>query len=335
MPPAEVATRLCVCHSVPQYRQLAAGLLSFWEYDEEALPSNVAKDMVRLLKASDAQHLPGIYLGAMQASYHRCKVSAQEYDPEEFDDELRAYEFAMAPFLRLSLRIAQSQAAFNAPVATLAYVAEEGAKWALEQAPERLDFLDGTVYFATRLKGEAASAVLAAVEAAGTAAGAPALDAKGNDDEEVEAWANYHAYCEHLSQQVAKGAGSGLRGKSKARSKAGQQRRISFAPGVEGSDEEDANADGGAVGVEEAPAVSTAARMKAQRVQRAARATRRRRGGDEEMAEEEGEDDEVDVMPTEEQLPGMRPAAAAVQQPGSDEDSDGEEEHQVRRRRRR
>ena len=382
---AQVVARLCACACVPQYRQLTAQLLSYWESPDVPAVSDVAKDVVKRLKSVDPGQLPSIYLGAMEASYERCKSEAErqleagEITEEEFNDG----ENVLQPFMELCQKIAQSQAGFNAPASTIAYLAEEGVKWALEGAPDRIDFLQGASYFMVRVKGAAAAKVLQGIEAAGEAAGVPERP-EDEDEDESQAWGEwdlYYQYCDALRDlankpekggrakktpaAAAAGTGGAAAGGS-ARGRKSSGRRISFAPGFGG---EESDEDAAEQPVVENPqptsgngrkAPSAAAKKKGKqpaaskpgqsgRGKKAAAGTaaampRRRQSQrnaaeveeeeedefeeeeqqvevDIRMADEdEGDDDdgigsdedqdqdlldEVDVMPTEEQLPGM------------------------------
>jgi cohesin complex subunit SA-1/2 len=256
--PAEIIARLASTGAVPQYRQLAAQLLSYWESAEAPTVAQVAKDVVRRLKTFDSEHLPSIYLAAMQASYMRYKSAADacfesgEYSTEELAEK---EEELLQPFLDLSAKIAASQAGFNAPTSTLAYIAEEGAKWALTSSPpQSIDFLQGASYFMVRVKGSAASKVLAGVEAAGNAAGAPERPEDEDDEDETQAygeWDLYYQYCEALREQAVKPTGGAKSRKNAANANAGGggsgkktaakagARRISFAPGAGGEESEE------------------------------------------------------------------------------------------------
>jgi cohesin complex subunit SA-1/2 len=384
--PAEIVARLAASGGIPQYRQLAAQLLSYWESSHAPSVSNVAKDVVRHLKRVDPTHLPSIYLAAMQASYMRFKTAADsafesgDYSTEELAEK---EEELLQPFLDLSAKIAASQAGFNAPVSTLAYIAEEGAKWALTSAPpQSIDFLQGASYFMVRVKGSAAAKVLAAVEAAGNAAGAPERPDDGDDDEEAQAWSEwdlYYQYCDALRDQAVKptggaksrkapregavvadaGAAAEASGGKKSGAKAGV-RRISFAPGAGGgkSDEEEDRAQPArrsSGGKKKASKPAAAAPKKG-----AGNSSKPLKLSDSEDEEEEEHDDagmddveeqqeeeeeilsepeeDVEVMPTEEQLPGMRGGAgggrrslqqaleASESEDESDIDSDSEDE---------
>lgn len=269
---AQIVARLCACACVPQYRQLTAQLLSYWESPAVPAVSEVAKDVIKRLKSIDPGHLPSIYLGAMEASYERCKAIAEaRLESEEITEEdYNDTELVLQPFMELCQKIAQSQAGFNAPASTIAYLAEEGAKWALEGAPERIDFLQGASYFMVRVKGPAAAKVLQGVEAAGVAAGVP--DRPDDEDEnEAQAWGEwdlYYQYCDALRELATKperggrakktptaAAGGAGAGGSSAKTKKGRARRISFAPGAGGGDSEEedeapaAAAVGGATGL--------------------------------------------------------------------------------------
>jgi cohesin complex subunit SA-1/2 len=359
--PAEIIARLAATGAVPQYRQLAAQLLSYWESANAPSVGIVAKEVVRRLKTVDPSHLPSIYLAAMQASYLRYKTAADAaFDSGEYTTEELAEheEELLQPFLDLSAKIAASQAGFNAPATTLAFIAEEGAKWALTHAPpQSIDFLQGASYFMVRVKGSAAAKVLATVEAAGAAAGAPERPDE-EDEEEAQAWGEwdlYYQYCDALRDQAVKptggaksrkpaggaaaanAAGGGSGGK-KGGAKAGG-RRISFAPGAGGdeSDEEEEEefeeeeevqpAPRSLGGKKKTPTAAAAATKGKKKNTRAAKPVKLSDSEEEEEeeveeqeeqeeVEEEGEDfsdpeDEVDVMPTEEQLPGMRGGARA------------------------
>lgn len=382
--PAEIVARLAASGGIPQYRQLAAQLLSYWESSHAPSVSNVAKEVVRHLKRVDPTHLPSIYLAAMQASYMRFKTAADSaFESGNFSTEELAEkeEELFQPFLDLSAKIAASQAGFNAPASTLVYIAEEGAKWALTSAPpQSIDFLQGASYFMVRVKGSAAAKVLAAVEAVGNAAGAPERPDE-DDEEEAQAWSEwdlYYQYCDALRDQAVKptggaksrkpaggaaaataGAAVGASGGKKSGAKAGG-RRISFAPGAGGgnSEEEEEEED------EAQPAPrSSGGKKKASKPAAATKKGEKGAGsskplklsdsedeeggeGEEEDAgmadaqeqQEEGEDfsepeEDVEVMPTEEQLPGMRGGAGgrrssqqALEESESESDSESEDE---------
>jgi len=352
---AEIVARLAVSGGIPQYRQLAAQLLSYWESSHAPSVSNLAKEVVRHLKRVDPTHLPSIYLAAMQASYMRFKTAADsafesgQYSTEELAEK---EEELFQPFLDLSAKIAASQAGFNAPISTLAYIAEEGAKWALTSAPpQSIDFLQGASYFMVRVKGSAAAKVLAAVEAAGNAAGAPERPDEDDDEEALACseWDLYYQYCDALRDQAVKptggaksrkpaggaaaataGAADEASGSKKGGAKAGV-RRISFAPGAGGgnSDEEEEEDDETQPAPRSAGGKNKASRPAAppKKEGKGAGSSKPLKLSDsEDEVEEEQEDagmedaeeieeeeevfsedeEDVEVMPTEEQLPGMR-----------------------------
>ena len=266
--PAQVVARLCATACVPQYRQLSAQLLSYWESPNAPEVGDIAKELIKCLKGVAPSHLPLIYFGALQASYSRCKEEAAamfeagELTPEQYNDE----QLVLQPFLELSTKISHSLAGFNSPPTTVTYLAEEGAKWALEGAPDRLDFLQGASYFMIKVKGSAAAAIAASLEAAGVAAGAPDRES----DEVGDDWDLFFQYCDVLREQAAKPTGGtkSRKVKSTATDKtAAAARRISFAPGAAGggaggSDSEEENEEDAVVAADARPRVSSAKKKK-------------------------------------------------------------------------
>lgn len=282
--------------------------------------ADLAKDLIKKLKSSDGEYLPAIYLEALKVSYLRCKAEGDDEDAinggeegqkegQQQDDETGLKE-SMREFVALSHRVAQSQAAFNAPASTLAYLAEHGATWALEDPVERLEFLHGMSYFMIRVKGAAAAEALAAVEAAGARAGAPPPLEDDDEETDVGDWVLYHEYCAALRAQAAAapatavkraavvGSGGGAARKGDRKGAKGKRgaggRKISFAEDVE-----------------EQPSTST--RRKTQQAQRTQRAQQRAANAEvgngqdtlDQGDGEDGDDVNVDVMPTDERLPGM------------------------------
>jgi len=98
--------RLCGTGSIPQYRQLASKLLSYWESaDIPGDTSDVFKDLVRKIKSLDATSLPEVYLNAMRLSYARYRNALHACPAEDQDEKS---EELIAPFLLLSHKIAHS-----------------------------------------------------------------------------------------------------------------------------------------------------------------------------------------------------------------------------------
>jgi hypothetical protein len=239
---AETVARLCASMHIPQYRDLAARLLSYWASEDAPQVAEVAKELVRRLKLTIPERLPEIFLEAMKVCFLRCL----ETDAAAYDEENEAHEYGedydpLVPFLALSERIASSQTVSSVVAQqVIKHLTVEGVRWALsgEEAETRAEFLQGACYFAVKLKGAAAADALAAVEAAGEAVGLHA--ALSTDDvDENDPWLVYHLYVDKLRQQAHKAGGrpkstlkqpGGGPGASAAVPTKASGRKISFAP---------------------------------------------------------------------------------------------------------
>lgn len=275
-----LVARLCGTGSIPQYRQLASKLLSYWESPD--IPGDFAdvfKELVRKIKFLDATSLPEVYLNAMRLSYARYRNVLRSC-PEEDQDE-KSEEF-IAPFLLLSHKIAHSQASLNAPISTLEYIAEKGAIWAVENAPDNLEFLQGASYFVVRVKGESASSILLRLEEAGKNANAP----PDSETEDIGDWELYYEYCDVLRVQSSKLKDAGCMKKGK--STPAPNRRISFA-----LDDEHDNL--------EEQSLDTAARRRSSRLTKHQSPSYKEKYSDDE--DEFDERENTQLLPTEEQLP--------------------------------
>ena len=251
--PAQIVARIAGTAVIPQYRTLAANLISHWETPGIASEAvdEVAKDLLRRLKHSDGarDQFAAILLSAMKLAYARGKAdmeAAWSSGQANEDNAGEVEEECMQEFLDVSHKIASTLAVAGAPPTSAAYVATEGAKYAVQNAPGYIDFLQGVSYFMVKIKGEAARKVLAEVEAAGRGAGAPDQP-DADDEDEAQAlgeWDLYYQYVDALRRQSAmvmggtKGRGAGGGGGG-----GGKGRRISFAAGagreVEQGDEEE------------------------------------------------------------------------------------------------
>lgn len=220
----EIIARVCATGVIPQFKQLTSKLLSYWKSPE--IPEEMGyifRDVIKRVKALDSTSLPEIYLNAMRISYQRYVSNLSSMRGENREEQA---EEAIKPFLSLSSKIAQSQASLNAPVSTLAYIAEKGALWALQGGLENLEFLQGSSFFVVRVKGEDAASILVKLEEAGKGANAPDYD---SDDDDLGDWVLYHEYCEVLKSQAEKYKNEG--GLKKGKNRGNQARRISFTLG--------------------------------------------------------------------------------------------------------
>ena len=224
----ELISRVCCSLGIRQYKQLGAKLLSYW--DNPKAPSDSAgtfRELVKKLKVIDPHCLTDVYVGAMRFCYHRYCEEVRAH-PEE--QRAETAEVAIQPFLKLSQKIAGSQAALNA-TSTLALVAEKAALWALEETPKNLEFLQGASFFVVKVKGPDAASMLDKLVTAGLEAGAPP-DSGGD----LGDWELFYEYCDVLKAQVQKSKGGVLKkaNKSTPKSSGKQKRRISFAMADEG-----------------------------------------------------------------------------------------------------
>lgn len=272
--------RICGTGSIPQYRQLASKLLSYWESpDIPGSAADVFKDLLRKLKSLDATSLPEVYLNAMRLSYARYRNGLQSCPEEE---QAEKAEELIEPFLLLSHKIAHSQASLNAPISTLEYIAEKGAIWAVENAPDNLEFLQGASYFVVKVKGESASSILQTLEKAGRNANAP----PDSETEDIGDWELYYEYCDVLRAQSSKQKDAGCLKKSKITPV--PNRKISFA-----LDDGDAPP--------ENPDMDTATRRRSSRLTTHQSPSYKEKYSDDEDDFDEREN--TQLLPTEEQLP--------------------------------
>ena len=223
----ELLTRVCCDLGIRQYKQLGAKLLSYWE--NPRVPADLSgafRELLKKLKAVDGNCLTDVYMGAMRLCYQRyCEEVYRSPEAERAEKAEKAIE----PFLLLSHRIANSQAALNA-TSTLAAIAERAALWALDETPKNLEFLQGASYFVVKVKGGDAASILDKLVSKGLNAGAPA-----DNGEDLGDWELFYEYCDVLKAQVQKSNGGVLK-KSTPKSAGGnkQKRRISFAMADEG-----------------------------------------------------------------------------------------------------
>lgn len=223
----DLAIRVCCSLGIRQYKQLGAKLLSYWENPRAPADfSGAFRELLKKLKAIDGNCLTDVYMGAMRLCYQRyCEEVYMYPEAERAEKAVNAIE----PFLLLSHKIANSQAALNA-TSTLAAIAEKAALWALGETPKNLEFLQGASYFVIKVKGGDAASILDKLVSAGLKAGAPA-----DTGDDLGDWELFYEYCDVLKAQVQKSNGGVLK-KSTPKSAGGnnQKRRISFAMADEG-----------------------------------------------------------------------------------------------------
>lgn len=222
----DLLIRVCCALGIKQYKQLGAKLLSYWE--NPGAPADLAgafRELLKKLKAIDGNCLTDVYMGAMRLCYQRYCEEVYRYPEAERAEKA---EKAIEPFLHLSHKIANSQAALNA-TSTLAAIAEKAALWALDETPKNLEFLQGASYFVVKVKGADAASILDKLVSAGLKAGAPA-----DTGDDLGDWELFYEYCDVLKAQGQKSNGGVLK-KATPKSAGGKQkRRISFAMADEG-----------------------------------------------------------------------------------------------------
>ncbi|GAB4819997.1 hypothetical protein N2152v2_007043 [Parachlorella kessleri] len=237
-----LAARLIVFGALPapQRTWLASQLVSYYVGQKPEVTEAV-KELCRLLKKSEPDCLPQVYLDAMKVSYQR--VAAQL--PEDGTDE-----DMLDQFVELSQRIVQSNAGFNTSLPVLTHVVTQGMLWALRGAPARLPFLQGVAVFISRVPAAQAQEAIQAIEGAKTVIrGAPA----SKEDAEYP-WDLYFDFMGLLKDRLVKGAGpksvlkreGATAGGGSAKKGKSAGRKISFrgqGSMFEGSDGEDKGQD--------------------------------------------------------------------------------------------